>query len=115
MRRTTLPRLFTRPVRKAAVLLLAATLSGGALVATAPASSAAIVVPSLKAPAGLLSPIEPLADYVPQIACQPGYRAGTLALGRLLVSTYPNTSFGGPRDCGATAPASTTTPAPSTG
>lgn len=100
MRRTTLLRLFTSPVRKAAVLLLAATLSGGALVATAPASSAAIVVPSLKAPAGLLSPIEPLAAYVPQIACQPGFRAGTLALGRLLVSTYPNTSFGGPRDCG---------------
>jgi len=101
MRRTTLFRLLDKPVRKAVLLLLATTLSGGVLVATAPASPAAIVVPSLKAPAGLLSPIEPLADYVPQVACQPGYRAGTLALGRLLVATYPNTSFGGPRDCGS--------------
>ncbi len=101
MRRTTLFRLFQKPFRRAAVLILTAAVSGGALVAAAPAGSAAIVVPSLKAPAGLLSPIEPLAPYVPQVACQPGYRAGTLALGRLLVATYPNTSFGGPRDCGA--------------
>ncbi|HST47913.1 peptidoglycan-binding domain-containing protein [Jatrophihabitans sp.] len=101
MRRATLFRLLDKPVRKAVLLLLATTLSGGVLVAAAPASPAAIVVPSLKAPAGLLSPIEPLAPYVEQIACQPGYRAGTLALGRMLVATYPNTSFGGPRDCGA--------------
>ena len=101
MPRTTLFRLFQRPVRRAALLLLTTALSGGALVAAAPAGSAAPVVPSLKAPAGLLSPIEPLASYVEQVACQPGYRPGTLALGRLLVATYPNTSFGGPRDCGA--------------
>lgn len=101
MRRPSLSRLLVKPLRMAAVLLLASALSGGVLVATAPAGSAAIVVPSLKAPAGLLSPIEPLADYVEQISCQPGYRAGTLALGRLLVKTYPNTSFGGPRDCTA--------------
>ena len=104
MRRTTLFRLFDKSVRKAALLLLAATLGGGVLVAGAPAASAASAaptVPSLKAPSGLPSAIEPLAPYVAQVACQPGYRAGTLALGRLLVATYPNTSFGGPRDCGA--------------
>jgi hypothetical protein len=92
-------RLFAKPVRLAATLLLTFTLSGGVLVATAPAGSAA--VPSLKAPAGLLSPIEPLAPYVEQVACQPVWRPGTLALGRLLVKTYPNTSFGNPRDCTA--------------
>lgn len=99
MHRTTLFRLFKKPFRRAAVLILTTAIGAGALVATAPAGSAAIVVPSPKAPAGLLSPIEPLAAYVPQVACQPGYREGTMALGRLLVATYPNTSFGGPRDC----------------
>ncbi|MEO7263084.1 MAG: peptidoglycan-binding domain-containing protein [Jatrophihabitantaceae bacterium] len=91
--------LFAKPGRMAATLLLTFALSGGALVAVAPAGSAA--VPSLKAPAGLLSPIEALAPYVEQVACQPVWRPGTLALGQLLVKTYPNTSFGGPRDCGA--------------
>jgi hypothetical protein len=44
--------------------------------------------------------IEPMAAYVEQTSCHPGYRAGTLALGRLLTSTYRNTSFQGAYDCG---------------
>ena len=103
MRRATLfrcfpKRLFGKPVRLAATLVTTIVLTGSLAVAAAPASSAA--VPSLRAPAGLLAKIEPLADYVEQVACQPGYRTGTLALGRMLVKTYPNTSFGGAYDCG---------------
>jgi murein L,D-transpeptidase YcbB/YkuD len=52
----------------AAVLLLTTAVSGGVLVAAAPAGSAG--VPSLRAPAGLLSRIEALAPYVEQVAMQ---------------------------------------------
>jgi hypothetical protein len=90
--------LFATPVRIIAVLAMAIALSSGLAVATAPASSAA--VPSLATPVGLPVAIEPLANYVEQISCQPGYRTGTLALARMLVTTYPNTSYGGAYDCG---------------
>jgi hypothetical protein len=59
-----------------------------------------IVVARPKAPVGLPRGIEPLARYVPQDSCAPAFRAGTLAVGRLLVRTYPNTSFGGDYACG---------------
>jgi hypothetical protein len=89
--------LFAKPVRILAVLAMTIALCSG-LAATAPASSAA--VRSLPTPAGLPQAIEPLASYVEQISCQPGYRTGTLALARLLVTTYPNTSYGGAYACG---------------
>ncbi|UQX87166.1 hypothetical protein M6D93_12745 [Jatrophihabitans telluris] len=57
-------------------------------------------VKRIKAPAGMPSAIEPLATYVGQTSCQPAFRPGTLALGRLLVRTYPDTSFGGDYACG---------------
>jgi len=69
------------------------------LTAVGAAPAAAAGVPSLHAPSFGRS-IEPMAAYVEQTSCQPGYRAGTLALGRLLVATYPNTSFGGAYACG---------------
>ena len=47
--------------------------------------------------------IEGLAAYVPANSCSPRARPGTEKLGRLLVDTYPGTSFGGSRACPATA------------
>jgi hypothetical protein len=98
MRYRLLVPLFAKPVRIIAVLAMTIALSSGLAVATAPAGSAA--VRSLPTPAGLPVAIEPLASYVEQISCQPGYRTGTLALARLLVTTYPSTSYGGAYDCG---------------
>jgi len=82
-------------------LLLAVPLASAFSLAAAPAASAAtIVVPSLKAPAGLPSTIEPLANYVEQSSCRPGYLPGTSALAHLLTATYRNTTFGGAYACG---------------
>ena len=90
--------LLVKPVRILATLAMTVALGVGLAVATAPASSAA--VRTLPTPTGLPLAIEPLADYVEQISCQPGYRTGTLGLARLLVTTYPNTSYGGAYNCG---------------
>ncbi len=79
-------------------LLLVLPLSTAVSLSAAPAAVAA--VPSLRAPAGLPSGIEPLAAYVGQTSCRPSYLPGTAALGRLLTSTYRNTSFGGAYACG---------------
>jgi hypothetical protein len=66
-------------------------------VAVAPPAQAA-GVPSLHAP--YFGPaIETMTGYVPQVSCQPGFRPGTSKLARLLVSTYPNTTAGDPRNC----------------
>ena len=93
--RTTLSRF----ARSAVVALCALPLV--TVVATAPAAEAASV-PSLHAPYFGKS-IEPLANYVEQNSCQPGFRKGTAALAHLLVATYPNTTAGGPRNCDASA------------
>jgi hypothetical protein len=93
--RSTLSRL----ARSAAVALCALPLV--TVVATAPAAEAASV-PSLHAPYFGKS-IEPLANYVEQNDCQPGFRKGTAALAHLLIATYPNTTAGGPRNCDASA------------
>ena len=86
----------SRLARLAAAALCAVPLV--AAIAAAPAAEAA-GVPSLHAP--YFGPnIEPLAPYVEQTSCQPGYRPGTAMLARLLVHTYPNTSFGGAYACG---------------
>jgi hypothetical protein len=88
--RTTLPRL----ARLAAAALCALPL----VTAVAIAPSAEAGVPSLRLP--YFGPrIETITTYVPQVSCQPGFRTGTLKLARLLVSTYPNTTAGGPRNC----------------
>jgi hypothetical protein len=89
---------FRRPINAIAVAVAALSLTAGAVLAATPAQ--AITVPSLRVPTGMPRAIEPLADYVGQVSCQPAFRVGTLALGRLLVRTYPGTSFGGNYSCG---------------
>ncbi len=91
-----LPPILSRYARLAAAALCALPL----IVAVTAAPAEAASVPSLHAP--YFGPrIEPMAPYVQQVSCQPGFRAGTGALARLLVRTYPNTSAGGPRSCSA--------------
>ncbi len=63
----------------------------------APAAQAATPVPH---PPAFAKAIEPMAAYVGQTSCEPGYRAGTAALGRLLTATYPDTSYQGAYACG---------------
>ena len=79
------------------VLALALTLTGCTRSQTAAATPrppvAAVVPPD----------IEELAPYVRANSCTPEARPGTAALGKLLVKTYPGTSFGGARSCPATA------------
>ncbi len=94
-----LPSTLSRLVRLATVTLCAVPLVAAMTTATAPAAQAASV-PSLHAPSFGKS-IEPMAPYVEQVSCQPGFRPGTAALARLLVATYPNTTAGGPRPCSA--------------
>ncbi len=80
--------------------LLALALALGLLAGAPPepASAAPPPPPALSVPAG----IEDLAAYVPANSCSPTTRPGTRKLGALLVRTYPGTSFGGARGCGAT-------------
>ncbi|HEU5270125.1 MAG TPA: peptidoglycan-binding domain-containing protein [Jatrophihabitans sp.] len=97
-----LPSTLSRLVRLATAALCAVPLVSAVAIATAPAAEAASV-PSLHAP--YFGPrIEPMVPYVEQNSCQPGFRAGSAALARLLVRTYPNTSAGGPRGCLAGSP-----------
>jgi peptidoglycan hydrolase-like protein with peptidoglycan-binding domain len=70
-----------------------------ATVVTAPAPAVA-AVPSPSTPRRLPAAMEPLAGYVPVTSCDPRAKPGTSALGRLLVATYPGTSYGIDRTCG---------------
>jgi hypothetical protein len=79
------------------VLALALTLLAG----TRPEPAAA--TPTPPGPAVTPLAIEDLAAYVPANSCTPTARPGTAKLGKLLVKTYPGTSFGGARSCPATA------------
>ena len=85
--------------RLAAAGLTALALALG-LAAGAP-SEPASAVPKPPPAASVPSGIEPLAAYVPATSCTVTTRPGTAALGKLLVTTYPKTSFGGARSCGA--------------
>jgi peptidoglycan hydrolase-like protein with peptidoglycan-binding domain len=53
--------------------------------------------PPVAQPAGL----EGLAPYQPQVSCSPAAMRGAVALGNLLRATYPGTSYGIERGCGA--------------
>jgi hypothetical protein len=81
-------------VRRAAgaALLTACATIGWSL----PAPAAAPPATPRTLPAG----IEALAAYVPAAACDPHAKPGATALGRLLVRSYPGTSFGIDRTCG---------------
>lgn len=88
------------PTRVAGVLLtfaLVLTLLAGARPEPAGAT------PTPPPVAAVPEEIEDLAAYVPANSCSPTARPGTEKLGRLLVATYPGTSFGGSRACPATA------------
>ena len=92
-------------------LLVAATVAtaGGPAVAAATAAATrpaarAVAVPAV--PAGLPAGIEDLAPYVKQVSCDPAAKPGTLALGRLLTTTYPGTGYVVGHDCGSEAIAS---------
>jgi len=76
-----------------AALLAACATTAGSLPAQAVAPPA--TPPTL--PAG----IESLAGYVPVTSCDPHAKPGVTALGRLLVRTYPGTSYGIDRTCGS--------------
>lgn len=93
----------TRPVRLAATLLTALTLTAG-LAATTPASAA---TPTPTVPASLPAALEPLSGYVPATSCDPTAKPGAVALGKLLTTTYPGTSYGITRTCGSDALATT--------
>ena len=115
-----------RPRRRMAGLVLGVstglvTLLGVGLVAgsTATTASAAQRVSAVSAgrsagrsvavptvPTGLPAGIEDLAPYVKQVSCDPAPKPGTLALGRLLTTTYPGTGYVVGHDCGTDAIAS---------
>ena len=98
--RVTAVQLPARAARLRLKLLIAALLCAVpavAAVSLAPAAQAA--VPTLRQPAFAKS-IEPMAAYVGQTSCEPGYRVGTWALGRLLSTTYRDTTFQGAYACG---------------
>lgn len=83
-----------------AVAAVLTPLAGSVPASAAPArSSARAVVPAL--PAGLPAGIEDLATYVQQVSCDPVPKPGALALGRLLTTTYPGTSYLIGQDCGS--------------
>lgn len=54
-------------------------------------------------PANPPAAIEDLASYTPAISCSPAARRGTVKLARLLTDTYPGTTAGTGRNCGASA------------
>ncbi|HEY5821693.1 MAG TPA: peptidoglycan-binding domain-containing protein [Propionibacteriaceae bacterium] len=76
-------------------LSIALTLSP---VALAPAEAATKTPP---VPSGLPTEVEDLSAYVPANSCSPITRPGTAKLGKLLTSTYPGTTYGSARACGA--------------
>jgi len=101
--RTTRPEQGATARRTSATALLAGLLAlvlGLSLLAGAPPEPASAASPP---PAAAVTPagIEDLAAYVPANSCSVVTRPGTKKLGTLLVKTYPGTSFGGARSCGA--------------
>ena len=65
-------------------------------------SGPAITVAKPVVPRGLPSGIEKTAAYVGVSSCDPRSKPGVVALGKLLVRTYPGTYYGIDRTCGAT-------------
>jgi hypothetical protein len=99
-RRSADPARLSRRFAVLAAALAAATVVPAALVPVASSAAAPSTVRIPRVPGGLPAGIEPLAGYVPQTACDPTGKPGTVALGRLLSATYPGTSAGIERSCG---------------
>ncbi len=85
--------ILSRPARLVATVLTALSLAGG-LGATASAA------PRPPVPLSLPATAESLSGYLPASSCDPGSKPGAVALGRLLTTTYPGTTFGVSRSCG---------------
>jgi Putative peptidoglycan binding domain len=94
---------FLRPFVAAVVALLALSLAffapSAPLRAAASPAAAAVAVPA--EPGGLPAGIEQLARYVAQVSCGPSPKPGAVKLAKLLTKTYPNTTYGISRPCGA--------------
>lgn len=69
------------------------------LAAALPPAEAPLPTPPV--PTGLPENLESLSPYLPQVSCHPSATPGAVALGDLLRATYPGTSYGIGRDCGA--------------
>jgi hypothetical protein len=70
----------------------------GMIAASAPAGAAAARTPH--APRKFTPTIEQLAPYVGQASCDPHIKKGTAKLGKLLLRTYPGTTFASTYACG---------------
>jgi hypothetical protein len=88
-----MPRLLERLLPRA-VSLVALTVLAGSLAA---GTAAAQVPPT---PTGLPTALEGLSGYVPATSCDPRSKPGAIALGDLLRSSYPGSSYGAARACG---------------
>ena len=80
--------------------LVGLALTAGSVVGTVPAS-AAPSRPAVNRPAGAqaATPIEPLAQYVPQTSCDPHLHAGTIKLGNRLLHFFPRSTYQGAYAC----------------
>jgi hypothetical protein len=95
----TSPPLFTRPFLAAGLAVLALSLSLFVPSTAVAVTGSAVATPAV--PESLPAGSERLAGYVPQIACDPTAKPGAVKLAKLLTATYPNTSYGIARACGA--------------
>jgi hypothetical protein len=88
---------------RVAVALFAAVVALTTLAAPAAVSASAVTAaaaaPSPVVPPGLPAGIEPMGSSMSQTTCDPTAKAGTTKLARLLVATYPGTSYGIGRAC----------------
>jgi peptidoglycan hydrolase-like protein with peptidoglycan-binding domain len=73
--------------------------TGAAAPSPAPSASPPAAVPAV--PAGLPAGLEDLSPYLEQVSCDPAAKPGAVALGKLLLATYPGTSYAISRACGA--------------
>ena len=86
------------------VLLVGTGAAGGVQEAFTGASSTlrtAVAVGVPRAKVALPAGIEDLSPYVQQVSCNPVAMPGAITLGDLLRATYPGTSYGIARACGA--------------
>ncbi|MEO8889476.1 MAG: peptidoglycan-binding domain-containing protein [Jatrophihabitantaceae bacterium] len=77
-----------------------------ALTGLALAAPAVAAAPSPRTPAGLPVAIEPLADDIAQTSCDPFIKPGTAKLAKLLMQTYPGTTYMSTYACGTDGPVS---------
>lgn len=104
-----LPSVRVRPRRHRSVLAglvaaLSATLLVGVIAGPASATGIAPPTPGVArpvTPTGLPKAYEGLASYVSAVGCDKRINPGTAALATLLKTTYPDTSYGLGRTCGA--------------